>query len=94
MRPEDILPDAVNERNQNGITIRKGSVGAFIANANILADQSVSDTARAEAETHLRSLVPALRALRLFEVFEIRDRKLVAIVEDELRRHPVDAPHR
>ena len=31
MQPQDILPDHQNEVQVNGLTVRKGSVGAFLA---------------------------------------------------------------
>ena len=38
MRADEILADKVNETEVNGVVIRKGSVGAFLANAKIFAD--------------------------------------------------------
>jgi len=36
MRAEDILPEDVNQTVMNGVLVRKGSVGAFLANARII----------------------------------------------------------
>ena len=68
MRPEDVLPDDVNRGEINGVSIRKGSVGAFLANARILADPAASAEDRAAAERDLVALLPAMRALGLFDV--------------------------
>jgi hypothetical protein len=73
MRAEQILPDHVNQADFKGVPIRKGTVAAFLANARIWADPGVSETARAQAETDLAEALPALHALGLFEVLEIRD---------------------
>jgi hypothetical protein len=81
MRAEDVLPEEVNQTVMSGITIRKGSVGAFLANAKILTDSNTSIDDRALAEKDLISLIPALRALGLFEVLEIKDEKLRRFVE-------------
>ena len=58
MRPEDVLPDDVNRGEINGVAIRKGSVGAFLANARILADPAASAEDRATAERDLVALLP------------------------------------
>ena len=80
MRAQDVLPDDVNQSSFNGVTVRKGSVGAFLANARILADPAASTAERAAAERDIIKILPALRALGLFEVLEIRDKELRAFV--------------
>jgi hypothetical protein len=84
MRPEDVLPDDVNRGEINGVAIRKGSVGAFLANARILADPGASAEDRATAERDLVALLPGMRALGLFDVFAIRDEKLRTLVDRHL----------
>ncbi len=81
MRAEEFLPDDINQGLINGVTVRKGSVGAFLANAKILADPASSAEARATAERDIRDGLPALRALGLFDVLQIRDERLRALVE-------------
>jgi len=80
MRPQDILPDDHDHVRRGALTIRKGSVGAFLANARMLADPQASPAARSAAEADLQALVPALQALGLFEVFTVRDPKVAALV--------------
>jgi len=84
VRPEEILPDGVNRGEIDGVSIRKGSVGAFLANARILDDPTASTKDRDTAERDLVALLPAMRALGLFDVFAIRDEKLRALVERHL----------
>ena len=84
MRPEDVLPDDVNRGEINGVSIRKGSVGAFLANARILADPAASTEDRAAAERDLVALLPGMRALGLFDVFAIRDETLRALIDRHL----------
>ena len=84
MRPEEILPDDVNRGEIDGVSIRKGAVGAFLANARILDDPAASPQDRDTAERDLVALLPAMRALGLFDVFAIRDEKLRALVEQHL----------
>ena len=81
MRAEDVLPDAVNQAVIEGVTVRKGSVGAFLANAKILLDSNSTLEDRTLAEKDLISLIPALRALGIFEVLQIRNEELRRLVE-------------
>jgi hypothetical protein len=84
MRAEERLPDDVNEGDINGVRIRKGTVGAFLANAKVLSDPAAAAEARALAERDLIDALPALRALGLFDVLSIRDDKLRALAEANL----------
>ncbi len=80
MKAHVLLPDAVNHVTLDGVTVRKGSVGAFLASARVWGDPAGSAAAREEAARDLAELVPALRALGLFDVFEIRDAALARFV--------------
>ena len=81
MRAEKVLPDDVNQNEINGVVIRKGSIGAFLANAKTLADPAASAEARAIAERDIVQALPALRATGLFDVLQIRNERLRAFVE-------------
>ncbi|WP_057919146.1 hypothetical protein [Lysobacter antibioticus] len=78
MRAEDLLPDHLDHTRIDGVLVRKGSVGAFLANARVWSDGDAD--ARAQAERHIVEALPALRALGLFEVLEIRDPRLRVLV--------------
>lgn len=81
MRAQDVLPDGQDFTVINGQTLRKGSVGAFLANVRILEDASASAADRQSAEQDMISLIPTLDALGLFDVFELRSPALRARVE-------------
>jgi hypothetical protein len=81
MRAEDLLPDDVNQGQFNGVTVRKGSVGAFLVNARVLSDPAASAESRAAAERDILAALPALRAIGLFDVLQVRDERLRALVE-------------
>jgi aminoglycoside/choline kinase family phosphotransferase len=81
MRAEQLLPDGINEVELNGVTVRKGTVGAFLANARVLGTPDASQAAREAARADIAAALPALRVLGLFEVLEIRDPALRAWVE-------------
>jgi hypothetical protein len=81
MRADDLLPDSVNQGEFNGVVVRKGSVGAFLANAKLRTDPTRSALERATAERHIIEALPALRALGLFDALQIRDEELRSFVE-------------
>lgn len=80
MKPETLLPDHIDAVQANGVTVRKGSVGAFLASWRVLSDPSQSDASHAAAKADLIALVPALDALGLFDVFEARDPQLRELI--------------
>lgn len=79
--PQDVLPDALDSADIKGTTVRKGSVGAFLANARLLRDATSSPAAREGARAQIAALVPALEALGIFDFFIIHDPELAAIVQ-------------
>ncbi len=81
MRADQILPDDVNHGQFDGLTIRKGTVAAFLANARTWTRADPGADERAQAQAQIAEDVPALRALGLFEVLEIRDERLRALVD-------------
>lgn len=80
MRAEDVLPDQQNQGQFNGITVRKGTVGAFLANARRWLDDASSVEDKAIAERDIVDALPALHALGLFDILQVRDAKLRALV--------------
>ena len=80
MRADQILPDDVDHGQFRGVTIRKGTVAAFLANARTWADARAGADERAQARAQIEVDLPALRALGLFDVLEIRDERLRALV--------------
>jgi antirestriction protein ArdC len=81
MRADQILPDDVNHGQFQGVTIRKGTVAAFLANARTWTDAHASPEERAQASREIARDVPALKALGLFDVLQIRDERLRARVD-------------
>ena len=84
MRADQILPDDVNHGQFQGVTVRKGTVAAFLANARTWADARASAGERQQAQAQIEEDLPALQALGLFEVLEIRDERLRALVADQI----------
>ncbi|MDO8031845.1 hypothetical protein O3297_00295 [Janthinobacterium sp. SUN128] len=80
MRAEDVLPDQQNQGQFNGVTVRKGTVGAFLANARLWLDETSSDADRSMAERDIIEALPALHALGLFDIVQVRDAALRELV--------------
>ncbi|QGZ64906.1 hypothetical protein [Paraburkholderia acidisoli] len=81
MRAEHLLPDAVDAAQLHGVTIRKGTVGAFLVNARVWCDPDAPEAARAVAAADMSDALPALAALGLFDVLALRDPALRAWVD-------------
>ena len=81
MRAEDILPDDVDHGRFAGLEIRKGTVAAFLANGRAWLAEDIAAPERAQAEREIVDALPALRALGLFELLEVRDAGLRELIE-------------
>lgn len=79
MRAEDALPDHLNAATFGGMAIRKGTIAAFLANARVVADEGADAAAREAGD--IVDALPSLRAVGLFDVMEVRDARVRAIVE-------------
>ncbi|MDI9933304.1 hypothetical protein QM588_23055 [Rhodococcus sp. IEGM 1354] len=81
VRPEDVLPDGAERATFDGHPIRKGTVAAFIANAQALRDVEPGTAAHDELIATLKELAPQLAAIGVFEVFEPRDPQIAHLVD-------------
>lgn len=64
-KPEDVIPDGESYFEQNGQRIRKGTMAAAIANADILESEDATKEEKAEAMKVLEVLAPILNAVGL-----------------------------
>ncbi|MGK5059076.1 hypothetical protein ACQ4WY_19320 [Janthinobacterium sp. LB2P49] len=80
MRAEDVLPDQQNQGQFNGVTVRKGTVGAFLANARLWLDDTGGSAGRAITERDILDALPALHALGLFDILQVRDAALRELI--------------
>ena len=81
MRADQLLPDHVDSVDVRGVTIRKGTVAAFLANARIWSDRASGETARERAAADIVEALAALRASGLFDVLTIIDPALRAWID-------------
>jgi hypothetical protein len=94
MRAEELLPDLVDSVDVRGVTIRKGTVAAFLANARIWSDRASSETARERAAADIVEALPALRASGLFDVLTIADPALRAWIDAQPVSYSLDEVQR
>lgn len=66
----------------NGVEVRKGSVAAVVANAKILQSLPQADPCYVEVVAQLRELVPVLRAVGVFDVFQPCTAAIAALVAE------------
>lgn len=81
MRAEDVLADDTNEATFDGVTVRKGTVGAFLANVRVWSNSGASEDDQLLAEREIIQSLPALKAIGLFDVFEPKDSRLRELID-------------
>lgn len=69
-------------------TAETAPIEAFLACAYQMLDPNTPEAARRAMEPRLLALLPTLRALGVFELFELRHPALRAWLEDEMREGP------
>lgn len=82
VRPEDVLPEGIDSTGINGLTVRKGSVAAFVANALRLDELTEGTPEYAALVAQMRELAPVLRAIGLIDVFRPRSPAVEWILAD------------
>ena len=80
--PADVLPEGVDALVIGDVPVRKGTVAAFVANAERLAELTPGTDAHLEVAAQMRALVPAMRAVGLFEVFEPKSDEIRQLIAD------------
>lgn len=65
VQPEDVVPDGVDYVMLNGQKVRKGSVGALLANIEIIENDLLTSTEHEQALQAIVDLVPSIKAIGL-----------------------------
>lgn len=81
MRAEQVLPDDMNQGDFNGVAVRKGTVGAFLASTKVWLDPLTPAAEKKTAERDIIDALPALRALGIFDILQIRNDALRKFIE-------------
>jgi hypothetical protein len=79
--PDGMLADGLDGREIQGTYVRKGTVGAFIQNVKTLESVKAGTPEYETLVAEIRQAKPMLVALDLFEVFEVRDPNVAALLD-------------
>jgi hypothetical protein len=85
VKPEDILPDGEDFVEIQNQKLRKGTVAAILANANILEDLGTTEDEKEQALKAIRSLVPALIALQMHQHVIWKNPLIQTIIDEEIK---------
>ncbi|WP_236552755.1 hypothetical protein [Sphingomonas sp. 8AM] len=77
-----MLPDHLDRIEVDGLTLRKGTVAAFLRNAIRWTDPATPPDDRETLSSAIVEAVPALRTLGLLVIFEARDPELRRLIAD------------
>jgi hypothetical protein len=80
LTPEDLLADGAEGTEIGGIYVRKGTVASFIQNVKALQNLAAGSADFDAVVDQLRAVQPALEALEIFDVFEVRDPRIVELL--------------
>ncbi|TWS26166.1 hypothetical protein FK268_02670 [Tsukamurella sputi] len=81
VRPEDVLPDDQSTADFGGTPLRKGTVAAFVRNAQSLEAAREGSPEADELVAALTAAVPQLRAIGVLDVFAPVSPRLRAVVD-------------
>lgn len=76
MRADQVLADDTDRANFGGMSVRKGTIAAFLMNAKAWSDPAIDEDTRKQVEVDILEAIPALRAVGLFEIFSVKDPRL------------------
>lgn len=65
VRPEDVLPDGIDNIAIDGKTVRKGTIAAFLSNTEILENPAATEIQKQAAKDLMKELAPAVIAIGL-----------------------------
>lgn len=82
IRPEDVLPNGEDFASINGKHVRKGTIAAFLANADVLEDKSANEQQKEEAICFLKTLAPDVIAIGLHKHVVFKNSCVEAILAE------------
>ena len=82
-RPEDMIPDDKSHFEVSGQTIRKGTVAAALANAEIIESIDVTAAEKQAAMDTIKELAPVLKAFGLMKFLTWKNPKIQAIFDQD-----------
>lgn len=82
IKPDDILADAENFVELNGLTVRKGSIAAFLKNIELFEAPNSADNQRAAALEMIKELAPAIIAAGLHKHATFKNKIIEGILSN------------
>lgn len=84
VKPEDMLPDDVNEKIINGVVARKGTIAALIGNIKKYEDPSTPEEVKTDIIEAIKDLIPAANAIGLFDIATIKNAEVQSIIDEQI----------
>lgn len=81
VKPEDMLSDNQDYAEKNGTRIRKGTMAAALANAEILNSTAASTSEKQAALAAFKTLVPAIKGVCMAESITWKNVELQSLFE-------------
>lgn len=85
IRPENILPDNESSKIIDGIHVRKGTIGAVLANAKTLTSSALTPFEKQAALEIIKELAPALVVLGVHDYIQWKNAEIQQIVKEAAR---------
>ena len=85
IRPEDILPDNVDFVEIQNQKLRKGTVAAVLANAEVLLNPKITEEEKREALETIQDLAPSLISLGMHRHVIWKNPMIQTIIEETLK---------
>lgn len=82
IKPDDILADTEDFVELNGLTVRKGSIAAFLKNIELFEDSNSTEAQKAEALNMIKELAPAIIASGLHRQATFKNKIVENILSD------------
>lgn len=84
--PEDILSSNESFLNKDGMQLRKGTIAAAPANADIIESATATEAEKAEARNTIKELAPSLVGVGLQKHMTWKNPEIQQLVEDATRK--------
>ena len=84
--PEDMIPDDKSHFEMGGKTIRKGTMAAALANAEIVESPDSTSQEKCDALNAIKELVPVLKAFGLARFLTWKNPEIQALFEESDRK--------
>jgi hypothetical protein len=82
VRPEDILSDDASHTSFNGVTVRKGSIAAFLKNIEVIENTKSTKENKEESVKAMKELAPALVAVGVDKHVTFKNKTAQSIIEE------------